>query len=319
MTPRERTDWVKALATAGGFARVGVAAAGPLPHMDGLDRWLSAGMHAGMAYMARNIELRKDPAAIVPGARSVICLVVPYAPARDVEAGPGQGVIARYARGRDYHKVLKSRCHALMDTIRREEPAFDGRAFVDSAPLAERTLAVLAGLGSVGRNGCLIVPGLGSYVLLSEIVCNLELVPDSPQAGPCDGCGRCVSACPTGALTGDGLVDSRRCISYWTLEDAGEVPDFVAQGMGARVLGCDACQEACPHNVALPAGDDEITGGASPLSVLDLAQVLAWTTAQWDQASRGRAWRRADEHMVLRNALIAAGNSRMNRKTGHRV
>ena len=242
MTPRERTDWVKALATAGGFARVGVAVAGALPHMDGLDRWLAAGMHAGMAYMARNTELRKDAAGIVPGARSGICLAVPYAPALDVAAGPGQGVIARYARGRDYHKVLKSRCHALMDIIRQEEPSFDGRAFVDSAPLSERTLAVLAGLGSVGRNGCLIVPGLGSYVLLAEIVCNLELVPDSPQAGPCDGCGKCVSACPTGALTGDGLVDARRCISYWTLEDAGEVPDFVAQRMGARVLGCDACQ-----------------------------------------------------------------------------
>ena len=262
--------------------------------------WLASGSHAGMEYMAVNIDLRLDPSRLLPGAQSVICLAAAYPagkngdaslfsiPAKVADSGlaenreaslflpSGSGrLIARYAAARDYHKVLKRRCHALMDAIREVEPTFEGRAFVDSAPIMERTLAAMAGLGWIGRNGCLIVEGTGSYVLLCEIVCNLPLVgPPSFLGGvePCnlaaDGtsacrdlgstcprplkcmadCGQCVRACPTAALRGDGTLDARRCISYLTIEHRGEIPREFWPLMGVRLFGCDACQEACPHN-----------------------------------------------------------------------
>jgi len=383
MTSHEWTTWIKTLAISHGFSRVGIASASALPLAvaERLDRFLAEGLHADMAYMANHVELRKDPSKLVPGARSVICLAVAYATAADAGETPAghegetpandKGVIARYARGRDYHTVLKRRAIALMDAIRERAPTFDGRAFVDSAPVAERSLAVLAGLGVIGRNGCLIVPGLGSYVLLAEIVCNLELTPDVPLAGVqrgagvppalcvpltramedgqpfgtadgeggtpsrhagrmpashadetftsqgCGGCGRCVTACPTGALRPDGLVDARRCVSYNTIENRGDLPPDVASAMGNPsstaptqwVFGCDACQEVCPHNhplrggseEALPAADAEFAGPAS----VNLSDVLTWNESQWNAATRGKAIRRATWRMWQRNARAA--------------
>ncbi|MCL2700893.1 MAG: DUF1730 domain-containing protein [Phycisphaerae bacterium] len=339
------------------------ASALPSSVAERLVRFLAEGLHAEMAYLANHVEFRKDPSKLVPGARSVICLAVAYAPVeRDAGGTPAsRGVIARYARGRDYHVVLKRRAIALMDAIRERAPEFQGRAFVDSAPVAERSLAVLAGLGVIGRNGCLIVPGLGSYVLLAEIVCNLELVADTPLANVgvsrdagilpacpesvppssggegdgalssvhangmhnagetpasrgCGGCGRCVTACPTGALRADGLVDARRCASYHTIENRGDFPSHMETAIGNRVFGCDVCQEVCPHNLpqrggceeALPAGDAEFAGPAS----IDLHDVLVWDESQWDVATRGRAIRRATWRMWQRNALAAMLASR---------
>jgi len=209
------------------------------------------------------------------------------------------GLIARYAAGRDYHKTLTSRCRPLMDRLRQEMPGFDGRAFVDSGPVMERTWAVQAGLGWIGRNGCLTVPGLGSYVLLCEIFCNLDLLPDPPLPGGCDQCDRCVRACPTGALRADGLVDCRLCISCLTIEQEEAVEAALWPRMQDRLFGCDACQEACPHNPARSA----------PAPVRDLLEVLGWDDAQWDRATRGRALRRASLEMFLRNAAIACGNA----------
>jgi len=305
------TARIKALAAESGFARAGVAPAGELPRQDreATDAFLARGYDAGMDYLRRHAAKRVSPRRIVPDARSVICLAVSYAPAVEPQAGPGEATIARYARGRDYHKVLKRRCRALMDAIRAEVPDFAGRAFVDTAPVAERSLAQLAGLGWVGRNGCLIVPGLGSYVVLAEIVCNLPLAPDAPAADSCGACTACVDACPTGACTGETLVDARRCLSYLTIEHAGDIPPELRPALGGRVLGCDRCQEVCPHNAGVPPGDAELTGGAAPTAAADLAAVLDWTEADWDAATRGSARRRAPLHSWQRNAAVAAGNS----------
>lgn len=296
------TAAIKAMALESGFARVGVAPAQPVQQAQGLRQWLAKGWHGEMAYMAENLPKRLDPTLLVPGARTVICLAVSYA------GGQGSTIVARFARGRDYHTVLKKRCRALMDRIRAAWPAFQGRAFVDSAPVMERSLAVQAGIGWIGLNGCLCAPGVGSYVLLCEIVCNLDLRADSPVVSGCDGCGACVAACPTGALGPGGLVDCRRCISYLTIEHRGQIaPDLWPQ-MGCGVFGCDRCQAACPHNAPCGAGDAELT---APLAVagLTVENLLCWQREDWDRLTRGSALRRAKYEMLLRNAIIAAGNS----------
>lgn len=304
---QDATTVVKALALESGFARVGIASAGPVGHFQEFLDWLALGHHADMAYLACNIALRQRPDLLVPGARSVICLAAGYAPAGPVRAG--RGFVARFARGRDYHKLLKRRCEDLMGRLAAVAPAFAGRAFVDSAPVMERSLAAAAGLGWVGRNGCLIVPGMGSYVLLCEIVCNLPLAMDRPLEAACGDCRACLSACPTGALLGEGLLDARRCVSYLTVENRGPIEPESREAVGERLFGCDTCQEACPHNRQPPPGDPELTGLRPPQPAEPTVEdVLGWDAARWDAATRGYTRRRASFAMWMRNAILVAGN-----------
>jgi len=303
-SPEELTDAVKALALEAGFARAGIAAAGEVADGEIFRQWLARGHHGSMRYLARNVEKRLRPDRLVPGARSVVSLAAAYAP----QKVPGTSFVARYARGRDYHKVLRGRCRRVMDGIRRIAPGFEGRAFVDSAPVLERSLARAAGVGWIGRNRCLVVPGLGSYVFLCEIICNLPLRPDAPLEPRCEDCDACLRACPTGALSAAGL-DARRCISYLTVEHAGRIAAELRGLMGRRLVGCDACQDACPHNRGVPPGDAALRADRPVLGGAGLADVLGWDEADWDAATRGTAGRRASLDMFLRNAVIAAGNS----------
>jgi len=346
MARLDTTSLVKALAQELGFARVGVAPAGPVPQSSGYQAWLGRGYHGGMSYLARNLPQRFEPAHMVEGAKSVICLAMSCAPgaAEQTKGSPvgsplnsltatrqgsalngltaarqgsacswtepqANAYIARYARGRDYHKVLKKLCIELMDRIRLAVPEFQGRAFVDSAPVMERTLAATAGLGWLGDNGCLIVPGLGSHVLLCEIICNLPLRIDQPIASQCDHCGRCTGACPTGAIVSQGVVDARRCISYLTIENRGAIDGEFWSRIDGHLFGCDACQQACPFNRDVPPGDARLTGAAPPLGGATLADILRWTADDWDRRTRGAATRRATYQMFLRNAVLVAGNS----------
>ncbi|HUU21998.1 MAG TPA: tRNA epoxyqueuosine(34) reductase QueG [Phycisphaerae bacterium] len=307
LSPEDLAAAVKKLAVEAGFARAGVAAAGEVGEAERLKTFLDRGYHGGMGYMARNLSKRLRPDRLVGGARSVLCLAVGYAP-----AGPergGEPFVARYARGRDYHEVLKKRCRRLMDRIREIAPRFEGRAFVDSGPVMERSLAALAGVGWIGRNGSLIVPGLGSYVVLCEILCNLPLLPDRPLTRQCGDCRACVGACPTGAIVADALVDARRCLSYLTVEHRDAIPAEFRPLMGTRLFGCDTCQESCPHNRDVPPGDPELLGMRPPLGGAGLAEVLTWDREGWDAATRGTAARRATHETLLRNAVMAAGNS----------
>ena len=301
------TTAVKALAMKTGFARVAVACAGTIQGEEAYRCWLAAGYGGQMAYLGRYIDKRFEPGRLLGGAKSVICLAVGYAPPH--EPAPSDAAVARYARGRDYHRLLKRRCRKLMDRLREIEPRFLGRAFVDSAPIAERSLAAAAGLGWIGRNGCLFAPALGSYVLLCEIVCNLPLRADEPLACQCENCDRCVQACPTGALLGDGMLDARRCISYLTIEHRGDIEPDLRPLMERRVFGCDRCQEVCPHNRDIPPGDAELLARPSGLACAGLKEVLTWDRSDWDLATRGSATRRAGYEMLLHNAVIAAGNS----------
>ncbi len=293
---------IKAMAREAGFAAVGIASPRAALKADTFARWIEQGDHADMAYMARDVATRHHPASLVAGARSVISLAVSYAPAEPLA---GDAFVARYARGRDYHRVLKKRAHRLMDRLREIEPSFEGRAFVDAGPIAERSLAAAAGIGWIGRNGCLIVPRLGSYVVLCEIVFNLSLAADEPVPSDCGDCDRCVQACPTGALQADGLVDARRCRSYLTIEHRGEIVPELQSMMGNCVFGCDVCQEVCPHNQDAPPGDPELATPREGVGDLSIDDILNWSQADWDAATRGSAMRRATYEMWLRNARLA--------------
>jgi epoxyqueuosine reductase len=306
MTTRQQTHHVRSIAEAMGFDRVGFAAADVALDADRFKRWLAEKHHAGMGFLAENVELRHHPGELIENARSIICLVLNYAPAEEIEA---DAFVARYARGRDYHKVLKQRCHRLMDAIREAYPEFEGRAFVDSGPLRERQLAPLSGVGFRGRNGCIIADDLGSFVVLAEIVCNLPLTPDVPCMMNCMGCGQCIGVCPTRALQADGTVDARLCRSYLTIEHKGQIPRERWPQMGDCVFGCDECLRVCPHNQTIPAGDAELATPREAVRALSLRTILTWTEAHWDAATRGSAMRRARYPQFLRNAVLAAGNS----------
>lgn len=252
MTPDQLKAHLAAAAADLGFARFGVAPAADLPaHQAAFEAWLAAEHDAGMEYMRRHRELRASPARLVPGAQSVVCVLVDYRgvdpapPGPPGEAGVG-GKVARYARVRDYHIVLRKRLKALAARLTAARPGAQVKVCVDSAPLLERAYAWRAGLGFVGKNGMLITPGLGSYTLLGSLVTDVALPPDQPGEGTCGRCTRCLEGCPTGAFPEPGVLDARRCISYWTIEHRGPLPDDAA--LHGWAFGCDVCQEVCPYN-----------------------------------------------------------------------
>ncbi len=236
----------KALAL--GFDDIGFS---PIVSLDAdqhrLQAWLDHGFHAGMAYMANHFEKRVNPALLVENARSVISLIHNYYPSE--HQPPGAPVIARYAYGQDYHDVLRDKMKHLFDFIRDNHfPALEGRFFADSAPVMERVWAVKAGLGWIGRNGLLIHRRLGSFVFISELITNLEVDGVDEFPNRCGNCTRCVDACPTEALLGDGVLDANRCISYLTIEHKGNIPEDFRGKFQNRIFGCDICQEVCPWN-----------------------------------------------------------------------
>jgi epoxyqueuosine reductase len=194
-------------------------------------------------------------------------------------------------------------CHRLMDRIREIFPDLVGRAFVDSAPVMEKSLAVLAGLGWVGRHGLLIVPGLGSYVLLAEIISNLPLPADEPSGAGCGPCRRCVDACPTDALSGDGLLDARRCVSYWNKGGDKPPPREILERMEGWICGCDTCQEACPHNADVPPGSPALRSDGPELP--PAADLLRFAPEDWDRFTRGRGLRVVSYDQMLRNVIAA--------------
>ncbi len=273
-----------------------------------LDRFLDAGKSGEMEFLARTRDVRKDPAQMLPGARSMLIAAVPYTG----EPGP----VARYARTRDYHTVVHQRLISVERRLHELLPGVATLICVDTTPVLERSAAALAGLGFLGKHGCLIVPGLGSYVLLGEILCTA--VHDAPQAPvvglPWDACGactRCLDACPTAAFDGPGDLDPRRCISYLTIEHRGEIADALADRMGERVAGCDVCQEVCPYN-ASSTRDRRVPAVAwidpAPRPLADVDGLAAISPSQYRAQVRHLAVRRIPRRHMRRNALLALGN-----------
>ena len=273
-----------------------------------LDRFLAAGKSGEMDFLPRTAAVRKQPAQMLPGARSLLVAAVPYTG----EPGP----VARYARTRDYHTVIHQRLIALERRLHELLPGVATLICVDTKPVLERSAAALAGLGFLGKHGCLIVPGLGSYVLLGEILCTAELaapisLPRSPPWDACGSCTRCLDACPTAAFDGPGDLDPRRCISYLTIEHRGPIPDPLADRMGERVAGCDVCQEVCPYN-ASSARDRRVPAVAwidpAPRPLADVDGLAAISPSQYRAQVRHLAVRRIPRRHMRRNALLALGN-----------
>jgi len=300
-----------------GFALAGIASAEPTRYERELRDWLSQGKHGEMSYLTRHVDCLLDPRKLLDGARSVICVADRYHDgSADAGREPMSGRIARYARGEDYHKVIKRRLHVLCDSLRRDFPQEKFRACVDTAPLLEREYAQRAGLGSVGKHTLLIgkPTGMGSYLLLGAIVTTLD-VPRS-EAGeddPCGTCTRCIDACPTNAIT-PWSVDARKCISYLTIEHRGAIDGERQSQMNDWIFGCDVCQEVCPHNqpTKRALAQPTHTAYAPRRDAFDLLDVLGWTELDRQTHFTRSAMKRAKLNMMKRNALVAAGNTASN-------
>lgn len=297
-----------------GFALAGVAPVRATRYERELRDWLAAGSHGEMQYLAEHLRERLDPRRIVPGARSILCVADRYHDGGpEPEQSPGQrprGRVARYARGDDYHQVIKKRLHRLADELAGEFPGEIFRACVDTAPVLEREVAQRAGLGAVGKHTLLIEPGVGSWLLLGELITTLELAPSEPSGeDPCGSCTRCIDACPTGAIA-PWTVDATRCISYLTIEHRSVIaPDF-HEAIGDWIFGCDVCQDVCPHNqpTERAAGAPVHPAYAPRREGFDLLEVLGWDEQGRRDAFVRSAMKRAKLAMMKRNAIIVAGN-----------
>jgi epoxyqueuosine reductase len=319
--PRALAARVRARALALGFTRVGVAAARRLDEdFSRYERYLEEGLHGTMAYLAEHREARArvDGPEILEGARSVIVCAMDYRHAPDEAAiaggsrAPGLrdgGVIARYARGADYHNFLRKRLRKLADFVRRACGA-EARPMVDTAPVLERAWARLAGVGFVGKNGCLIAPGVGSFVLLGEVVTTAELAPDEPMESRCGSCELCLRACPTEAFVRPFVLDAGRCVSFLTIEHRGAIPEPLRAGVGDRLFGCDVCQDVCPYNKTSPGPAEPSAPFAlgARWSERDLRALLALDEGSFAALTEGSALARPGREGLLRNALTVLGN-----------
>jgi epoxyqueuosine reductase len=294
-----------------GFDLVGITTAAPLPGASHLARWVAAGTHGDMAYMAETVALRGEPTALLPGARSVVCVAMSYhgAPDGADPTDPAEpAVVARYARRKDYHKVIKTRLTRLGRFLSSLAPESRWRTAVDTAPLLEKELAQRAGLGWIGKNTCLINRRLGSELLLGELLTTLELQPDAPETDHCGTCTACLKSCPTRAFVGPYRLDARRCISYATIEHRGALPRELLPSLGGRVFGCDTCQEVCPWNrraapaCAVPLAERPHLGH---LSVSDLERLDA---GGWAALAGGTPLRRLDFPRLRRNLEALRGH-----------
>ena len=250
----EISQWIKNRSSELGFAICGIARAALLEKdAERLNQWLANGFHGEMHYMARNTDKRQDPRILLLEARSVIMLLMNYFPATTLPEKDNYK-IARYAYGMDYHLVIREKLNQLGREMTEMTGPAQYRAFTDSAPVMERAWAEKAGLGWIGKNTCLINPNLGSFVFIGEIITDLELEYDDRITNDrCGGCTRCIDACPTGAIIAPHMVDSRKCISYYTIEFRGDLPSEEKEKFNDWIFGCDICQEVCPWNrKALP-------------------------------------------------------------------
>ncbi len=310
LTPVARAHRIKEQALALGFASVGITDLHPTAHADALDRWLAAGMAGTMAYMHRQARLRREPQGILPGATRAIVVTRNYYSASP-HPGDGSGRVARYAQRRDYHDALAAPLEELARHVRAlGPPGAVTRAFVDAGPVPERELAQRAGLGWIGKNTMLLDPARGSFSFIAVILTSVDAAIDPPfQADRCGTCRRCLDACPTQAFPEERVLDSRRCVSYLTIEHRGDVDPALAGGMGDWVFGCDVCQEVCPWNVrfAVEASDPVLAVDPS-LSSLTLAEVVTASDADLNARFGHTALARAGPEGLRRSAAIALDN-----------
>ncbi|HET6905553.1 MAG TPA: tRNA epoxyqueuosine(34) reductase QueG [Rhodanobacteraceae bacterium] len=305
---------IKAWGAELGFARLGIAGIELDEDEAHLLNWLREGRHGAMDYMQRHGVKRSRPHELQPGTVRVISARMDYFPEGSREAwsvlrDPERGYVARYALGRDYHKVMRTRLQKLADRIEAEIGPFGYRAFTDSAPVLEKALARNAGLGWIGKHTLLLDRDAGSWFFLGELYTDLPLPVDAPSTEHCGTCTRCIEICPTQAITGPKQLDARRCIAYLTIELKEAIPEELRPLIGNRVFGCDDCQLACPWNkFAQPTHEEDF----SPRHGLDsakLVELFAWSEEEFLAKTEGMPIRRAGYEGWLRNVAVALGNA----------
>ena len=309
--PEKSTQLIKAEALRLGFMACRVAKAVPLDEdARRLEAWLGKGFHGSMQYMERNFDLRTDPGKLVPGAKSVITLLMNYFPKEQQQASAP--LIAKYAWGQDYHDVIRAKLNELLAYMKGTIGEIQGRGFVDSAPVLERSWAVRSGLGWIGKNGNLLNRESGSFFFIATLITDLELRPDDPfTTDHCGTCTRCLDACPTGAIVSPTVVDANKCISYLTIElkDA-LMPSGYEKRNDNWMFGCDVCQDVCPWN--------RFSKPHSEPAFAAIPEVLNLSTAEWAQLSeeafkkifKGSPIKRAKWSGVMRNLKAIGGDNR---------
>lgn len=288
-------ELIRAEALCLGFSAMGIARAEAVKgeYLQGVIQWLKEGNHGEMSYLERNLELRRDPRFLTPSAQSIIMVAMNYRPS--IRQASHLPQFATYAYGRDYHKVIKKRLDQLLQFIRQEiDSNVEGRSFADSAPIFEQYWAEQSGLGWRGKHGLVIVPELGSYHLMGALLISTPLEPDAPIRRRCGKCMRCIDACPTAALHAPYRIDARRCISYLTIEQKGEIPVELASKMKNRVYGCDACQEVCPWNKlwSIPTSEPDFTI-RKVLTTITADQIEKMSEEEFAELFSGSAIKRA--------------------------
>ncbi|WP_295851615.1 tRNA epoxyqueuosine(34) reductase QueG [uncultured Xylophilus sp.] len=308
-------EWAREL----GFSQIGVAGVDLSAAEPGLQAWLAAGFHGSMHYMEAHGLRRARPAELVPGTVSVLTARMDYLPAgteqgwRSVEFErldrPAEGIVSLYARGRDYHKVLRSRLQKLADRIAAEVGPFGHRVFTDSAPVLEAELAARSGQGWRGKHTLVLHREAGSMFFLGEIYLDLALPPSEPVTPHCGQCRACIDICPTQAIVAPGRLDARRCISYLTIEHDGSIPEALRPAIGNRIYGCDDCQLACPWNKF--ARPSTLADFAARPALVDqpLAVLFGWSEAEFLRRTEGGPIRRIGHERWLRNVAVALGNA----------
>jgi len=298
-----------------GFQAIGIADTDLSAETPHLARWLAAGRHGSMNYMATHRALRQQPDALVPNTIRVISARMNYWPkegaaAQEVLADSRKAYVARYALGRDYHKVLRSRLQRLADRIEDTAGEFGYRVFTDSAPVLEVALAAKAGLGWRGKHTLLLTREAGSYFFLGEIFTDLPLPATPPVSAHCGSCTACLDACPTGAIVAPYELDARRCISYLTIELKDTIPEDLRPLIGNRVYGCDDCQLACPWNrYATAAAEHDFATVRHGLDDASLVTLFGWTESEFDARMAGSAIRRIGYERWSRNLAVGLGNA----------
>jgi epoxyqueuosine reductase len=304
LTALALTAAVKARALGLGFDRVAVGPAGPPAHAEAFGRWLDAGYGEGMAYLDRTRKDRQAPDRLLPDARAVIAVALGYGPRDD---DPSWNVVARYARGADYHEVMRPRLKDLVDYLREAGGAdVRSRAAVDTSAVLERDLAAAAGLGWIGKNTNLIAPQAGSYFFIGTVLTTAALLPDGPIADHCGTCTACLDACPTQAFVAPWVLDARRCLAYLTIEHRGDVADELKPAVRDWLFGCDVCQEVCPWNRKAPAAREPALAPRAPLG--PLAELLEMDDAAFRARFGDSAMSRAKRVGLARNAALVLGN-----------
>ncbi len=306
---------LRAIASELGFRHFGISGIEPgAQDRAALRAWLDAGMHGDMAWMARHAGLRERPAELVPGTLRVVSVGLDYGRRDDAEAwatlADGErAYVARYALGRDYHKLMRNRLQTLAERVQAEVGPFGHRAFVDSAPVLERALARNAGLGWIGKHTCLIDRNGGSWFFLGELYVDLPLPVDAPASAHCGSCARCIEVCPTRAIVAPHVLDARRCIAYLTIEHAGPIPEELRAPIGNRIFGCDDCQLVCPWNKFARRTDEPGFVARNRLDEASLAELFAWEEDEFLRRTEGSAIRRSGHERWLRNLAVALGNA----------